>query len=324
MINEFILNKLGLWIALPSDQKMTKPLLTLSAIALFAGGMMSGRLLFPISQSPDPDTSSNSTRTITKKTSTSRDLSRQLNTIASLISNWAKKDPDLKEYAKGTIEATGSQSDPASAAEARVLSHAGDWILHDSEAAERWLKSRGPHKQISASNDTLIDLAREHPSQAAELYKQMLSWPSHPDLPGANLMNAAGQIAGRWARKDPQAVIAWLDSLEADHAKDNALSQATTNLAKYAPVQTAELFAKISSEEFRGAAARDIDKQNFYDQPQIAFEWSQKIEDHSLQLRKTGDVLSRIQSQVDFEGAREMVSQDNLTEAEKTKLLQRI
>lgn len=153
----------------------------------------------------------------------------------------------------------------------------------------------------------------------------MRSWPPDPDLPGGNLTNATGVIANAWARSDPEAAVAWLLSLEAGPASDNALSQGAVELAKYAPHLTAKIFAKMTSGEHRDRAASGIVNRHSYGgHPQIAFEWSQKIEDDTLRQRMTREVFRRIKSEGDFQGARELVDRANLTEAQKTKFLQRI
>jgi hypothetical protein len=239
---------------------------------------------------------------------------------------WAAtfEDPKLTGSVIGTINAVWSQHDPAAAAEAGVLTHAGDWILRDAAAAQSWIKSLEPHKQILAIRETLGDLASTRPSYGAELYEQMRSWPGDPGRPDGNFTDATGRIAAAWARRDPEAAGAWLLSLEAGPASDNALSQGARRLEKYAPALTAQLFAKITSQEYRDRTASEIVNQNFSQHPQIAFEWSQQIEDDSLRQAKTGDVLRRLQEQGDFEGARELVDRANLSEAQKTEFLQRI
>ena len=97
---------------------------------------------------------------------------RKETAISQIANGWAFKNPAkalkwaagledaaLRETAIRGAETTWAQNDPAAAAEAGVLEQAADWISHDPKAAETWIKSLQPHRQIKGAS---LQLSAHH------------------------------------------------------------------------------------------------------------------------------------------------------------------
>ena len=123
---------------------------------------MSGRLLFPVTQKSDPEASSGSTRTITKRTSASRELSDKLDTIAALplgadqqlqlvSALRALVDQDLGKV----LELIEGVCDPRERFQLQTIA-ARELINQSPDEALRWLESQPGGSLRYGASDTMF------------------------------------------------------------------------------------------------------------------------------------------------------------------------
>ena len=149
------------------------------------------------------------------------------------------------------------------------------WATADSDAAFAHVeKMKNKDQARDATFSILRALASQDPQKALEWMSGRGKDMSKNDWMGHAL---AGTIASEWVRQDPDAALAWANSLPKNQ-RQGALGGALETIAASDPVEAAKRLLDLDSGEAREKAAGNIANLWAKRAPQEAMEWAMTLE----------------------------------------------
>lgn len=217
--------------------------------------------------------------------------------IQAVVDNWAKSDPasllnwasSLATADSGTLtnafsEVATKENQPALAAQyvddvtdattraQAIVTIATAWGITDPMGTLTWLDNTATGDAYDTSvNNLMSNLAKQDPAQAAALVGNI----TEPGVQAAAIINTAGA----WGATDPQAALAWVNSLPAAEAgaQNVALSSTVASWAKNDPAAALAYVQNSPDASIYLSAAPVIAGSLSQSDPQAALNWTNSL-----------------------------------------------
>lgn len=126
------------------------------------------------------------------------------------------------------------------------------------------------------------------------------------------LKNRASSIAAEWAKKDPDAAVAWANSLEYDSAREESLTEITKTLLKTNPEKAREIIESMPSSSTQAKAGADYAGNLAKTDPAAAMTWLDKNLKGAARLQGIARIASA-RAESDPEGALRLLRENGVS-----------
>lgn len=215
--------------------------------------------------------------------------------IAALEQVLAMEPSNYRTRAIGPTAYAASQKDPEGALNTVLAADAGlvtqqatsnllqGWARSDPSAVRRWLRSNASRVPASAFTELSQQLAFSDPDSAAELLGVV------PEVAQGPWLSA---VARGYARQDPDAALAWLDSQRGRPGYTQANRQLIQSLAESDPRRAAQMVTAIEDPRQRGRATQGIAAAWGQSDPVAALGWVAQIPEAENRAGAVNSIVS--------------------------------
>ena len=189
-----------------------------------------------------------------------------------------------------------SLEDPSTRKDA-IANLIGGWGSQDREAAQAWIVAHlDPAEQLEAYNSLLGTISYQDPLAAKGLLEEA-SQGLTPEEIKKHFGGKAGQIAGSWARNDPAAAVAWVQSQPDNDERYKMTANVVDQWAEYDSTGAANFVLTLTEGKERDSAIKSLVDDLRRWEPESAFLWANSISDDNQrkgQIRRAVNSWKRI------------------------------
>ena len=237
--------------------------------------------------------------------------------IAGAIGSWAARD-SLATSKYVTAMPPGDAKDDA------LSMLASSWVGNDPKAAQAWADALSGTERSKVLQALVGKVQEEDPENAPSAYQKYAASLSAEDAAKKDNQAVAKNVAATMAKDDPQKAIAWLATLPAGGAREQAVGGIAESWIKFDPASASEWITNLAPGEGRDTASGQLATTIARDDPDRAFIWATSITDAAARRKSAESVLEIWKDNGGKEAAKDALLNSNFTDQERAELAKKL